>query len=160
MAITTTSRRDDRGQAVIELALTLPLLLVVVFGIIDFGFMFQRYEAVTNAAREGARLGVLQDYSAGDARERARTYLAASGLPATPGNERACGGAEVRNTWCAQLTPSTVTIAGSSPPRTVDQVTMVVEFDHDHSFLGPILRLLGPTWTTVRLRAVSSMRSE
>jgi Flp pilus assembly protein TadG len=63
-ALTTARRSTERGQAVIELALTLPLLLVVVFGIIDFGFMFQRYEAVTNAAREGARIGVLADYTA------------------------------------------------------------------------------------------------
>ena len=59
-SLTPTRRSNQRGQAVIELALTLPLLLVVVFGIIDFGFMFQRYESVTNAAREGARLGILQ----------------------------------------------------------------------------------------------------
>ena len=46
MATLRTARSlDERGQAVIELALTLPLLLLVVFGIIDFGFMFQRYEA-------------------------------------------------------------------------------------------------------------------
>ena len=60
--------------------MTLPLLLLVVFGIIDFGFMFQRYEAVTNAAREGARLGVLADYTAAEAQNRALGYLAASGL--------------------------------------------------------------------------------
>ena len=76
MATLTTARRStERGQAVIELALTLPLLLVVVFGIIDFGFMFQRYEAVTNAAREGARLGVLADYTATEAQNRALDYL-------------------------------------------------------------------------------------
>ena len=46
MATLTPARRSNqRGQAVIELALTLPLLLIVVFGIIDFGFMFQRYES-------------------------------------------------------------------------------------------------------------------
>ena len=76
MATLTTARRStQRGQAVIELALTLPLLLVVVFGIIDFGFMFQRYESVTNAAREGARLGVLADYTATEAQNRALDYL-------------------------------------------------------------------------------------
>ncbi len=53
-----TRRGDERGAALVEFALALPLLLVVIAGIVDFGFVFQRYEVVTNAAREGARLAV------------------------------------------------------------------------------------------------------
>jgi Flp pilus assembly protein TadG len=157
--VATTSRRNQRGQAVIELALTLPLLLVVVFGIIDFGFMFQRYEAVTNAAREGARLGVLPDYTADEAEARAIDYLRASGLN---GTERACvdGATEVRNTMCARMTEGPVTITNSSPARTVQQVTMIVEYDHEYSFVGPVLRLFGSNLGMIRLRSASSMRSE
>jgi Flp pilus assembly protein TadG len=158
MATLGTARRfDQRGQAVIEMALTLPLLLLIVFGIIDFGFMFQRYEVVTNAAREGARLGVLPQYTAAEAQNRSLAYLRAGGLN---GTTRACGGAEVKNTMCANLTTSTVTVAGSTPAKTVAQVTMVVEYDHEHSFVGPILRLFGTSWGTIRLSAASSMRKE
>ena len=57
--LATVANRGERGQAIIELALTLPLLLLIVLGIFDFGLMFQKYEVVTNAAREGARVGVL-----------------------------------------------------------------------------------------------------
>ncbi len=57
-------RKGERGQAIVELALTLPLLLLVLLGIFDFGLMFQRFEVVTNAAREGARVAVLPDYTA------------------------------------------------------------------------------------------------
>ena len=39
-----------------------PTLLLVMLGIIDFGFLFQRYEVVTNAAREGARVAILPGY--------------------------------------------------------------------------------------------------
>ena len=39
-----------------------PLLLFVILGIVDFGFLFQRMEVVTNAAREGARIAVLPGY--------------------------------------------------------------------------------------------------
>jgi Flp pilus assembly protein TadG len=152
---------NQRGQAVIEMALTLPLLLLVVFGIIDFGFMFQRYEVVTNAAREGARLGVLQSsagYTATEAQNRALDYMRASGLNAT---ERPCGGAEVKNTMCAQMTTQTVTVAGSTPAKTVQQVTVIVEYDHEHSFVGPIMQLFGGTaWGTIRLRSASTMRLE
>ena len=56
-------RKGERGQAIIELALTLPLLLLVLLGIFDFGLMFQRFEVVANAAREAARVAVLPDYT-------------------------------------------------------------------------------------------------
>ncbi len=54
--------RGERGAALVEFALALPLLLVVLAGIVDFGFVFQRYEVITNAAREGARLATLPGY--------------------------------------------------------------------------------------------------
>ncbi len=47
----------ERGTALVEFALVLPLLAVLVFGIIDFGRIFQSWVTLTNAAREGARLG-------------------------------------------------------------------------------------------------------
>jgi Flp pilus assembly protein TadG len=155
--LTMARRSNQRGQAVIELALTLPLLLLVVFGIIDFGFMFQRYESVTNAAREGARIGILADYTAAEAQNRALSYLSASGLN---GPIRACGGAILKDSRCAQMTTQTVTVAGSTPAKTVDQVTVIVEYDHEHSFVGPIMSLFGTGLGTIRLRSASVMRRE
>src|SRR6266571_8289178 len=51
-------RRGQRGQAMVEFALGLPLLLMVVFAIVDFGRAYSVYVTITNAAREGARYGV------------------------------------------------------------------------------------------------------
>lgn len=48
-------RRADRGAAAVETALVLPLLLMVVFAMIDFGRMLNAQIRVTEAAREGAR---------------------------------------------------------------------------------------------------------
>ena len=53
-------RRSDSGAELIELAIVLPILLIVVAGIVDFGFLFRRYEAITNAAREGARVAIFE----------------------------------------------------------------------------------------------------
>src|SRR5262245_14427877 len=78
--------RAQSGAEVIEFALTLPLLLLVVLGIIEFGFMFQEYEVVTNAAREGARIAILPTYSTNAAvtqsnvTTRINQYLSAAGL--------------------------------------------------------------------------------
>ncbi len=50
-------RRQQRGQSTVEIAILLPILLVLLFGIIMTAFMFYAYIQVSNAAREGARAG-------------------------------------------------------------------------------------------------------
>ena len=86
MATLTSERgpRSERGSQLIEFALVLPLLLLVVLGIMDFGLLFQRYEAVTNAAREGARIAVLDGYNTADVQYRVGQYLVDAGLTGTP----------------------------------------------------------------------------
>ena len=51
--------RDERGAAALEFALIVPILVMVVFGIVDFGWAINRDTLVNNAAREGAREGSL-----------------------------------------------------------------------------------------------------
>jgi hypothetical protein len=56
MRILTRERRTaERGANLVELALILPLLLLLVVGIVDIGHAFYAYISLTNAAREGAR---------------------------------------------------------------------------------------------------------
>lgn len=54
-------RKDDgeRGAAAVEFALVVPVLLIIVFGIIDFGVAINRWAMVNNAAREGVRAASL-----------------------------------------------------------------------------------------------------
>lgn len=47
-------QRQD-GAVAVEMALVLPILLLFVFGIIEFGILFNRYNSVAHAAREGVR---------------------------------------------------------------------------------------------------------
>jgi Flp pilus assembly protein TadG len=47
----------ERGQAVVELALVLPLFLMLLLGIVQFGTVFRDYIALTDATRVGARQG-------------------------------------------------------------------------------------------------------
>lgn len=47
----------ERGTSLVEFAMVAPLLLVLLFAIADFGRAFQTWITLTNAAREGARLG-------------------------------------------------------------------------------------------------------
>ena len=48
----------QNGAAMVEFAIVLPLLLILVFGIIEFGVMFYDKAVITNASREGARAGI------------------------------------------------------------------------------------------------------
>lgn len=48
-------RRDDRGATMVEFVLIAPLLFVLLFGIIDFGWMLNQQQDVRYGAREGAR---------------------------------------------------------------------------------------------------------
>ena len=52
-------RRYEAGTSVVEMAIVLPLLLLLVFGIGEFGVAFTRWNSLTNAVREGAREGVV-----------------------------------------------------------------------------------------------------
>ncbi|WP_102027450.1 TadE/TadG family type IV pilus assembly protein [Salirhabdus sp. Marseille-P4669] len=48
--------KSERGQAIVELALALPILLLLVFGMIDFGRIFHTYLTLEHASREAARV--------------------------------------------------------------------------------------------------------
>lgn len=89
--------REERGQALVELALALPFLVLLLLGILEGGLLLNAYLAVEHAAREAARAGAV---GAGD-EEIVERALAASPhlLPqkvevivAPPAGERVTGG--------------------------------------------------------------------
>jgi Flp pilus assembly protein TadG len=49
----------ERGQSLAEFALVVPIFLLILFAIVDFGMGFHSWITVTNSAREGARLGTV-----------------------------------------------------------------------------------------------------
>lgn len=59
MTIRRRDRRSERGQALVEFALILPLFVLLLVGILDFGRAIYAYNTVNNAARQGARLAVV-----------------------------------------------------------------------------------------------------
>ena len=77
--------QSQRGASAVEFALVLPLLLFIVFGIIDFGWLFYVDIQVTNAAREGARWGAAKEAGSvvSEGEDRAESRLASYGLSGT-----------------------------------------------------------------------------
>lgn len=126
-------RKNIHGQAVLELALVLPLLLIVVFGITEFGRAWMTMNVLTSAAREGCRLAVVTgpDVAAVNARVQ-----------------------EVCN--AARITPTSVVVSGPDPVDVSRRVTVVVESD----FQVVTGHILGSFSGTIPLRATAVMRHE
>src|SRR5262249_31496757 len=72
--------RRERGSAVIETMLAIPLVLLVGVGILELGRAYQTSQMLTNAAREGARVATLPNPVAGAVDAKVREYLQTDGL--------------------------------------------------------------------------------
>lgn len=59
-----TTRRSRRGGAAVEFAFTFPVMVLILLGVMEFGFYFGRLHAVNNATRDAARFGANQPSSA------------------------------------------------------------------------------------------------
>jgi len=64
-----------RAAVAVEMAVVTPLLLTMLFGIIEFGWLFTVRHTMVNAAREGARVGILPGATSDDVRDRANELL-------------------------------------------------------------------------------------
>jgi hypothetical protein len=142
---------SERGAELIEFALVFPLLLLIVLGIVDFGFMFQRLEVVTNAAREGARIAVLPGYDADDIEARVCDYVATGGVPVT-GTCQPTG-----DNPTVEVEDADIPVSGS----TISGKRVRVTYSHNYLFIGGITSWFGGgSFTSVPLRGVATMREE
>ena len=134
---------SEDGAELVEFALVLPLLLLVLFGIVDFGLLFQRFQVVSNAAREGARVAVLPGYSDADVRTRVGQFLTAGGLTETP--TTTVGAAQALNVGaqCIEVRPVTVV------------------YPYSYSAVGAMAGFFGGTgFTRTGVSATATMRGE
>jgi Flp pilus assembly protein TadG len=122
----------QKGQGMTEFALTLPILLIFMFLIVDLSRVVYVYSAINNAAREGARFAIARPGST-------QSEIAAE-------SRRLTGGL-----------PVTVTTV----PLVLTDTTDVVEVSIDYIFTPatPVLRLLTGN-TNLRLRSRASMQVE
>lgn len=65
--------RNQKGASAVELAFILPILVMIVFGIFQFGIAYNNWIALTHAAREGARLAAVGSYDEQAVRDSAPT---------------------------------------------------------------------------------------
>jgi Flp pilus assembly protein TadG len=125
--------RGNRGQSVVEFALVLPLLLLILFGITEFGRAWMTVNILTSSAREGARLAV----------------VTAPDVPAVVAKvNEVCAAAGV--------TPTSITVTGPDPADPDRRITVTVQTD----FQVLAGNILGPFNGTIPLRGTSVMRHE
>lgn len=104
----------ERGQSLVEFALTLPILLLLLLGTVDLGLGFKTYITLSNASREGARWITINPSDQAGARSRIANEAGTIGLSA---GVLAGGGYEV------SFSPSGSYSAG-------DKVTVNVRYDY------------------------------
>ena len=57
--VTIKSLKNQKGQALVEFAIILPIIMLLIMGIFQFGMMLNAYITIENASREGARAGII-----------------------------------------------------------------------------------------------------
>lgn len=70
----------SRGQGLVEFALVVPLFLLLLFGMVEFGRAWMTKNIITGAAREAVRIYAVIPYSESDATDRAENILTSAGL--------------------------------------------------------------------------------
>ena len=124
-------RRED-GQSMVEFAVLLPILLVILCGIVDFGWLFYNRIALTNSAREGARYAVVH-YNASAAWEQDVKDEMLDGLVGVDDptiTVRTMPGDKIKVTVTASpriLTAFTSTILGKNTMEMTGECTMKIE---------------------------------
>jgi Flp pilus assembly protein TadG len=112
---------DERGVAVVEFALLMPLLLLILTGVIQFGLAFSQYQVFQGAAREGARCAAVQagGYSTCDVTTVVTDAASPYTLSETPEIVGACTyatrGQEVKVQWDQQIDMSILAFVPAAP---------------------------------------------
>jgi Flp pilus assembly protein TadG len=133
--------RGESGQALVEMALILPVLLLLALGIVEFGRAFNAKQVVTDAAREGARLAVVNDpaITQDSVTASVRTSLTRGGMPAAN---------------------ATVEFDKTTNWRVVGQMqTVYVSIPYRFGFFGPFVKAAYGS-ETITLAARISMRNQ
>jgi Flp pilus assembly protein TadG len=142
------TRNGEQGAAAIEFALVLPLLIILVFGIIEFSIILYDKAMITNASREGARVGIVYRFN---------PTTENSGHPTDQ---------EIKDTVETYTENHLISLGASSSAQTLitrtgaaagDFLTVTVNYTYDFLVLPNfIAALTGP----INLSAVTMMRME
>lgn len=134
--------KNQTGQAIVEFALVLPLLLILIFGVMEFGILLYDKAVITNASREAARYGIVlrnPNYTKAQIEAYAEAYCL-NNLISFGGSTNATANATV-----------------PASPSFGDQLTVQVSFTYTYLALP---KFAAPLGGTIQLNSVSVMTYE
>jgi Flp pilus assembly protein TadG len=140
-------RKRERGQAMVETAIAIPILLVLMVGIFEVGRAYETWQVLTNAAREGARMAVTPSSTVPTTTALIRQYMADGQL-----TNSATANVVVNKT-------ATINVNGTA----VSASLVTVDYPFQFIMLQPVVRLVAPGATVggpITMRATSVMRNE
>jgi Flp pilus assembly protein TadG len=134
-------RKREDGQSLVEFAMVVPIFLLVLFAIVDFGMAFHAWITITNSAREGARAGAVH-------------------APVATIEQRVRNAADSLDQDNLTVTVTNADDQGGQPGESV-----VVDVSYDYSLMTPLANLLnlvsgGSIPETLTLDSLSDMRLE
>ncbi len=130
--------REEDGQAIVELAITLPIIIMLLCGMIDFGWLYTNQNIIDHLAREGARYAIVHAVDA-----NATTVITNYTKSLAPTN--------IRSNIIVNIT-----FSNQSQPR-LGNVTIAV--NRDVNVLTPIVGLF-TTGQTLNLKSTCMMKVE
>jgi Flp pilus assembly protein TadG len=137
--------KSERGAALLEAAITVPIVLLLSVGIFEFGRAFQTWQVLTNAAREGARIAVLTGTTDEQIKDQVTGYLTAGGL-------------QLEGVAVNVKVERGVALGTSNASR------ITISYPFSFMMLNPIIRMVTPGSTTgeapIAMGAVALMRNE
>ena len=136
-------RKNERGAALIETAITIPIILLISVGIFEFGRAYQTWQVMTNAAREGARIAILADKTDTDVQSAVTNYMKNGGLP--------------------KYASATINIERTVPMGTSTASKVTINYPYQFMVLNGVVRLVTPKSTTgapITMQSVALMRNE
>lgn len=135
--------KRERGASALEFALVLPVLLIILFGIIEFGLLMYNKQVLTNASREGARAGIVVASSRLDCSDISEVV------------DSYCGDHLV--TFSSTPSDPTTTCTKPDSPEFGDDLRVTVSYQYDFLLLPNFVGSLGGGIT---LKAATVMRYE
>ena len=135
--------RNERGAALIETAITIPIILMIAVGIFEFGRAYQTWQVLTNAAREGARIAILTEKTDGDVQAAVKNYMTSGGL--------------------VKANDAAVNINRAVPMGVNTASEITISYPFEFMVLNPVVRMVTPSSKTgapLTMQSVALMRNE
>ena len=135
--------KNQRGAALLETAITLPLILFISVGIFEFGRAYQTWQVLTNAAREGARIACLPDYTDAQVTTTVQNYLTSGRLTNANG--------------------ATISVVRNVPFGATSASRVTVNYPFQFMVIGPVARLVRSSSTVgapLTMQSSALMRNE